>query len=94
MRNFTTFIILLGLISLTTSAYGQYHSDHEVNSQIEMIKKNFLDSNLNMLEQQIDHFGADQVEKMISMIETGDFDHKFFSIYMDDLLSLKLNLID
>jgi hypothetical protein len=59
-----------------------------------MIKKNFLDSNLDILEKQIDHFGEEQVEKMISMIETGDFDHKFFLVYMDDLLSLKLNLID
>ena len=94
MRNFITFVALLGLLSLTTFAYGQYHPDHEINNQIEMIKKNFLDSNLDILEKQIEHFGEEEVEKIISMIETGDFDDKFFSVYMDDLLSLKLNLID
>ena len=94
MRYFITFVVFVGFLSLTTFAHGQYHSNHEINNQIEMIKKNFLDSNLDILEKQIDHFGEEQVEKMISMIETGDFDHKFFLVYMDDLLSLKLNLID
>ena len=94
MRYFITFFVFVGFLSLTTFAHGQYHSNHEINNQIEMIKKNFLDSNLDILEKQIDHFGEEQVEKMISMIETGDFDHKFFLVYMDDLLSLKLNLID
>ena len=61
MRYFITFVVFVGFLSLTTFAHGQYHSNHEINNQIEMIKKNFLDSNLDILEKQIDHFGEEQV---------------------------------
>ena len=94
MRNLATLVILIGFPSVMIAAYGQYDTDQEIDRQIEIIKKNFLESNLNMLEQQIEYFGEDEVQKMIFMIETGDFDDEFFSTYMNNLLALKLNLID
>ena len=95
MRNLTILVVFLGILLSITSANAQSDMEQdEISQQIEMLKENFLDSNLDILSKQNEHFGEEQVNKMIMMIETKDFDYKFFSKYMDDLLSLKLNMID